>query len=462
MTKQKLLNTSTTPARNPVYIGLCVLIIILAYLILMRIKDIFWPTTEGFQTKNKASSGSKKDDDQVTTTTTTASIATTTTKSPGVPHGFHLAGYEPIIDLILSRALVNKLKTIIETRYTMSPIASDQVAKLKNQDLMSRELAKIPSPEMVPRLYTYITTDQPNQLKIMLTKLKKNKVLQEVLANPNDGSIKSTIPTSRPTDKAVKSFDSIWDYSEQSQAAADPKIVADLEYLLKVYPFEAMDLFLNQELKTAINKYINMASGTMIPLEYLQLDTTTSRTLGLGDSANQTPNSDIAILPNSTSSTTADTSGDQLREERRTMRLADLFDTWLVTFITDQTAKTKIMSDQESSVKDLIMTTLFKNPLHGINMSPDRVQVFKMRMVSDGLVNVYLQVGNLAGEQSFESVRDIIAKASTPIVRNLVELTTETRTDSTRKPDLTDYALTLPIYDFQRIKVVVKTLEKDV
>ncbi len=339
---------------------------------------------------------------------------------------------------------------------------------------MSRELSKIPSPEMVPRLYTYITADQPNRLKIMLTKLRKNKILQEVLANPN-AEIRGAIPTSRPTDKAVKLFDSIWDFSMQSQAAADPKIVENLEYLLKAYPFEAMDLFLNKELRAAISKYINMASGTMIPLEYLQLDTASSSALGLGEDIYQTPNSDIARLPYETSATIANPS--ELRQDRKTMRLADLFDTWLVSFITDQKAKTKIMEAQEASVKQLLMSTLFNNPLHGISISPSRIQVYKQRMVSDGLVNVYLQVGNLAGEQDFQSVKDIIAKASTPIVRNLAELTTESdsspaklnptstaTTTATANTDsmMMDYALTLPIYDFQRIKVVVKTLEKDV
>ncbi len=77
----KKLNSSTignnlSQYNNPVYIGLCVLILLLIYLIIMRIIDIYWSTTakEGFQakSKNNKQDNTKQDIRKTDTVNTTA------------------------------------------------------------------------------------------------------------------------------------------------------------------------------------------------------------------------------------------------------------------------------------------------------------------------------------------------------------------------------------------------------
>ncbi len=95
---------------------------------------------------------------------------------------------------------------------------------------------------------------------------------------------------------------------------------------------------------------------------------------------------------------------------------------------------------------------------------------------------MYLQVGDQAGEVPFQDVLAKVAASAIPVPRDLLTLQsadsgadeqvdenpkesgqkTEPETGQPMPAPVVDFALTVPIHDFQRLKIIVKKLEKDV
>jgi hypothetical protein len=178
----------------------------------------------------------------------------------------------------------------------MTPIASDQAAQLKNKAVMEADLAKVPKPWDIPRLYTYITVDEPGRLHIMVSGIKKSEALAKVLKGDKDAS---RVKEAKPGDSAVREFDSVYSETEFSTSAASPEVVARLADLLNRYPIGALDLHLSTKLKTDLAMYNSAASGTSVPLEFLRVNQAELTMLGLdpeSDNTYQQPMSPLANL----------------------------------------------------------------------------------------------------------------------------------------------------------------------
>lgn len=393
---------------------------------------------------------------------------------------FHMAGYIPFVDLIISRALHNKLRSVIQATFKMTPLASDQAAQLKNKKAMEADLAKVPKPEDIPKLYTYVTVDAPGKLHVLVSGIKKSDSLAKVMKDNKN----QAIDVSKPADSAVKEFDSIYNPSEFSNAAADPEIVARLSDLLKRYPISALDLQLTTDLKTTLAAYNTVASGNSMPLEFLRLNDAELNILGINTTTGNPYQTETSPIANLVAGNAYPESAKLRNQPNGKLKLGDIFNTWEVNFIVSPERKTEFINAEEAAIKAMVMSTFFENPKQGIHISPDRIQVYKARIVSDGVVNLYLQVGDRAGEQNFIDVMNRIASFAIPIFRNLLEFqqtdnqaettttttvavtgeqsATTTNTTTTKPTPIIDYAITVPIYDFQRIKFIIKKFEKDV
>lgn len=396
---------------------------------------------------------------------------------------FRLAGYIPFLDLVISRALHNKLRTTIESTYKMTPIASDQTAQLKNRAAMEADLAKVPSSADIPRLYTYITRDEPGKLHILVSGIKKSEVLAKVLRQDKEAQ---RITEAKQGDSPVREFDSVYNETEFSTSAADPQTVARLTDLLKRYPIGALDLHLSTNVKEALAVYNSAASGTSVPLEYLRVNSAELRMLGMDPDSDTSYQQPMSPLANLVAGNEIQPSGSKAALQATPipkLSLSNLFDTWPVNFIVSPERKAEFIAADEAAIKSVVMSTLIDNPNSGIHINPNRIQVYKQRVVSDGVVNVYLQVGDQAGEVPFQDVLAKVAANAIPIPRDLLTLQsaeteqlaenpketgqeTEAKTEGAgstpTNPPVIDFALTVPIHDFQRLKIIVKKLEKDV
>jgi hypothetical protein len=156
------------------------------------------------------------------------------------------------------------------------------------------------------------------------------------------------------------------------------------------------------------------------------------------------------------------------------LTLSSMFDTWPVNLIVSPERKAETIAAEEAAIKSIVMSTLINNPNSGIHIAPDRIQVYKQRVTADGVVNVYLQVGDRAGEVPFQDVLTKVAASAIPVSRDLLTMQSADSGDSDEPVDenpkestektapVVDFALTVPIHDFQRLKIIVKKLEKDV
>lgn len=396
---------------------------------------------------------------------------------------FRLAGYVPFLDLVISRALYNKLRKTIDATYSMTPIASDQAAQLKNRVAMEADLAKVPKPEDMPRLYTYISVDEPGRLHIMVSGIKKSEALAKVLNGDKDAN---RVIEAKPEDSAVREFDSVYSETEFSTSAANPDMVARLTNLLKRYPVSALDLHLSTKLKSALATYNSAASGTSIPLEFLRINQAEITMLGLDPYSDNTYQQPMSPLANLVAGNEHPPSGSKAALQNLSipkLTLSAMFDVWPVNFIVSPERKAETVSADEAAIKSIVMSTLIDNPNAGIQIAPDRIQVYKQRVVSDGVVNVYIQVGDRAGEVPFQDVLAKVAANAIPVSRDLLTMQssadsgtdeqvdenpkqsgqkTEPETGSLGPAPVLDFALTVPIHDFQRLKIIVKKLEKEV
>ncbi len=396
---------------------------------------------------------------------------------------FRLAGYVPFLDLVISRALHNKLRKTIESTYTITPIASDQAAQLKNRATMEADLAKVPKPEEIPRLYTYITVDEPGRLHIMVSGIKKSEALAKVLRGDKDAN---RVNEAKPGDSAVREFDSVYNETVFSTSAASPEVVARLSDLLKRYPIGALDLHLSTNLKSALATYNSAASGTSIPLEFLRVNQAELTMLGLDPESDNTYQQPMSPLANLVAGNEQPPSGSKAALQNQPipkLTLSSMFDSWPVNFIISPERKAETVAADEAAIKSIVMSTLIDNPNSGIQIAPDRIQVYKQRVAADGIVNVYLQVGDRAGEVPFQDVLTKVAASAIPVSRDLLTMQSADSGDSAEQADentkesgqktepekgatmpapVVDFALTVPIHDFQRLKIIVKKLEKDV
>ena len=396
---------------------------------------------------------------------------------------FRLAGYVPFLDLVISRALHNKLRKTIKATYTMSPIASDQVAQLKNKSVMEADLDKVPKPWDIPRLYTYVTEDEPGRLHILVSGIKKSEALAKVLRQDMDAS---RVIESKPGDSAIREFDSVYSETEFSNSAASPEVVARFTDLLTRYPIGALDLHLSTKLKSDLGTYNSAASGTSVPLEFLRVNQAELTMLGLDPDSENTYQQPMSPIANLVAGNEQPPSGSKAALQNLPipkLTLSSMFDTWPVNLIVSPERKAETITAEEAAIKSIVMSTLIENPNAGIHIAPDRIQVYKQRVASDGVVNVYLQVGDKAGEVPFESVMTKVAANAIPVVRDLLTMQSadsgdiesqvdETQKDSGQKTEpitdgampapVVDFALTVPIHDFQRLKIIIKKLERDV
>jgi len=399
---------------------------------------------------------------------------------------FRLAGYIPFLDLVISRALHNKLRKTIESTYKMTPIASDQAAQLKNRAVMEADLAKVPEPADIPRLYTYVTLEEPGKLHILVSGIKKSEALAKVLRQDKEATM---VTEAKPGDSPVREFDSVYSETEFSTSAADPQIVARLTDLLKRYPIGALDLHLSTKVKEALAVYNSAASGASVPLEYLRVTSAELRMLGMDPDSDNVYQQPMSPLSNLVAGNELQPSGSKAALQATPipkLSLSNLFDTWPVNFIVSPERKAEFIAADEAAIKSIVMSTLIENPNSGIHIAPDRIQVYKQRVVSDGVVNVYLQVGDRAGEVPFQDVLTKVAANAMPVPRDLLSMQSADSGDSEPQaenpkesgqktegqregvgstptnPPVVDFALTVPIHDFQRLKIIVKKLEKDV
>jgi hypothetical protein len=395
---------------------------------------------------------------------------------------FRLAGYVPFLDLVISRALHNKLRKTIESTYTMSPIASDQAAQLKNKSVMEADLAKVPKPEDIPRLYTYITVDEPGRLHIMVSGIKKSDALAKVLNGDKDAN---RVIEAKPRDSAIREFDSVYSETEFSTSAANPEVVARFTDLLTRYPIGALDLHLSTKLKSALATYNSAASGTSVPLDFLRVNQAELTMLGLDPDSDNTYQQPMSPLANLVAGNEQPPSGSKAALRNQPipkLTLSSMFDTWPINFIISPERKADTVTAEEAAIKSIVMSTLIDNPNSGIHIAPDRIQVYKQRIVADGIVNVYLQVGDKAGEVPFQDVLTKVAANAIPVSRDLLTMQSADSGDSAEQAEnpkdsgqktepvndaavpapVIDFALTVPIHDFQRLKIIVKKLEKDV
>ena len=288
---------------------------------------------------------------------------------------FIYAGYNDIYDYIISKALLDLLNQHeASTQSRPTSILTESVLF-----------------EDIPRIYLYISKDTPDKANLVFSKLRKPESLIQLESGQLNQYMQSSKPSVPDTEKTIDPLDvperaSITDNQRQQLFALIQKHnitrlpVLDINQHIK--PIQQYLTYM----KTVNPEYFGNIIFTPKELELLDID---KESLPQPDGLNATLQMNPKYI-----ALTGQTPG---------VNYPATFTTLLNTagmeynFIFGKEMETYLVNSATESLKRDIQNFLFKNPSLGINISQDRLALFKASTVNSYQVNVFYKLKDYIG-----------------------------------------------------------------
>ena len=310
------------------------------------------------------------------------------------------AGYNDIYDYIISSELLDLLK---QHEAFIKPTSSSNNTKptdILNEDLIFAD---------IPRIYIYITKDQPTKANIILSKLKKSPDLIK-LAN---GQLKVITETPIPDkDKTLNMLEGA------TRNSVDPAIYSKLVSLIKKHNIAGLPGTKLAKHLPAIKTYIKYK--TMLEpgfMSNIQLTPTERILLNIPDTE-QLPSSSIPGLsmnPDYSMFITAKTKANN-PEPRFTTLLDDVNQ---YNFITREDMIMHMTQDADKELQHSIKKFLFQNPELGINIKLDkRIAKFQLDMINPYQADLFYILADNLGDTELTN-KEIKAKHALILTEDL-------------------------------------------
>lgn len=312
---------------------------------------------------------------------------------------FIYAGYNDIYDYIISSELLALLK---QRESSIKPTSSSN-NNTKPTDILNEELIFAD----IPRIYIYITKDQPTKANIVLSKLKKSPDLIK-LANDQLKVITDTPITDK--DKTVTMLD------VAPRNSVDPDIYSKLVNLIKKHNITGLPGTRFAKHLPAIKTYIKYK--TMLEpgfMSNIQLTPKEIELLSIPETE-RLPSSSIAALsmnPDYTSFIMTDTKSS-----------SSTFTTLLdevgqYNFITREDMITHMTQEASHDLQHSIKMFLFKNPDLGININMNtRIAKFQLDMINPYQADLFYILADNMGDTELTN-KEIKAKHALILTEDL-------------------------------------------
>jgi len=355
---------------------------------------------------------------------------------------FIYAGYNDIYDYIIS----SELLALLKLRDSSIKPTSSSNNNSKPTDILNEELIFAD----IPRIYIYITKDQPTKANIVLSKLKKSPDLIK-LANGQLKVITDTPITDK--DKTVTMLD------VAARNSVDPAIYSKLVNLIKKHNITGIPGTRFDKHLPAIKTYIKYK--TMLEPGFMSNIQLTPKELDLLNipDTERLPSTSIAALsmnPDYTSFIMADTKS----PSSTFTTLLDDVDQY--NFITREDMITHMVQEANYDLQHSIKKFLFKNPDLGININLNmRIAKFQLDMINPYQADLFYILADNLGDTELTN-KEIKAKHALILTEDLspaslekLKMQTELNPDKpvTFNPDKYFY---LFYNAFQLIRVNVK------
>lgn len=326
-----------------------------------------------------------------------------TTQKPATE--FIYAGYNDIYDYIISSELLALLK---QRESSIKPTSSSN-NNIKPTDILNEELIFAD----IPRIYIYITKDQP--ANIVLSKLKKSPDLIK-LANDQLKVITDTPITDK--DKTVTMLD------VAARNSVDPAIYSRLVNLIKKHNITGLPGTKFEKHLPAIKTYIKYK--TMLEpgfISNIQLTQKELELLNVPDTE-RLPSSSMAALsmnPDYTSFIMADT-----KKTKPPITFTTLLDeVGQYNFITREDMITHMVQEANYNLQHSIKKFLFQNTDLGININLDtRIAKFQLDMINPYQADLFYILADNLGDTELTN-KEIKAKHAFILTEDLSPISLE-------------------------------------
>lgn len=376
-----------------------------------------------------------------------------TNSTPVYTTEFIYAGYNDIYDYVISKALLDLLNQ------------HEASTKAQPTSILTESILF----EDIPRIYLYIAKDAPAKANLVFSKLRKPESLIQLESGQLNKYMQSSKHSALDTEKTIDPLDvperaSITDDQRQQLFALIQKHnITQLPVLDINQHIKAIQQYLAY-MKTVNPDFFSNIIFTSKELELLDVDKESLPQIGLTATLQMNPKyiTLTGQTPGATFTTLLNTVGMEYN------------------FIFGHEMESYLINSAMESLKRDIQNFLFKNPSLGINISQDRLALFKASMVNSYQVNVFYKlkdyIGNmeLTNSELASKLEKVLKPADnlTPVkLKALKEKALLNQQSNNGNKDtggsvpkvvvMPDRLFNMMYNEFQAIKVVVKQNEPD-